>query len=613
MSFKKLWAMILAVVMIGGVALTGCGAKDEDEGTVGEAQEQSEQQEEQNTEFEGEKVLDYYLSSEPQTLDPQQMWGQPDLFVENMFMEGLLRFGKDDSSLEPGVAKGYTYDEATNTYTFELREDAKWADGTPVTADDFFFAWRNAIDTSGAYSFLIYEYIEGADEYAAYDKSAFLTEKDPSFADLSEEEQDARIENMTEEELNEFQAKKDELWNNVKAVAEGNNIKITVGVPAPYFPSLTAFAVYAPAREDFYNEKMASNEYGIEATGLMGNGPWKVEEWAHNDYFKLVKNENYWNKDNINIDVINLKIVDNVETRTNLLKTGKLDGSAIQANDVPDFEDMATLNELNLQPLINRPDFAVFYTEFNHNDPIMSNANIRKAIMYAMDRTSFVEKINIGDEPALAVIPKLFPGLEKTFREENGMELFEDNNKEKAKEYLEAGLEELGMTELPAIDFLIGDSDIEQKIAEKFQADWKEIGINVNLIPLPWGERLSRLQSGDFAMSSSGWGPDYPDAMTFLDLFQTGNPNNSGGYSNPDYDKLIEAAKTETDPAKRIQYMYDAEKILIEDAVIAPQYFRNVHFTFKNYVSGVVIRGVGSTTDFYWADIDMAAKNAEQE
>lgn len=611
MKLKKQWAMLLAVVIVLGVALTACGKK-EDTQTVGEAGQQTEQN--GASDYEGEKVLDYYLSSEPQTLDPQQMWGQPDIQVENMFMEGLMRFGKDDSSLEPGVAKGYTYDEATNTYTFELREDAKWADGTPVTADDFFFAWRLAIDTSGAYSFLIADYIEGAADYAAYDKVAFLTEKDANFEKLNEEEQGARIEAMTEEELNAFQAKKDELWKNVKAVAEGNTISITLAVPAPYFPNLTAFAVYAPVKEEFYNEQSAANKYGIEAEGLLANGPWKVAEWVHKDYFKLVKNENYWNKDNIHIDVINMKIVNDVETRTNLLKTGVLDGSAIQSKDVPDFEDVAILDELNLQPMINRSDFSIFYVDFNHFDnPITQNANIRKALMYAMDRTSFVEKINIGDRPALAIVPEDFPGLEKTFREENGMELFEDNNKEKAKEYLAAGLKELGMTELPTLDLLIGDGDIDQKVAEKFQADWKEIGINVNLVPLPWAERLTRLQNGDFGMSASGWGPDYPDAMTFLELFESVNPNNNGRYNNPGYDKLIQAAKTEKDAQTRIQYLYEAEKILIEDAVVAPMYFRNVHFTFKNYVTGVVIRGVGATTDFYWADIDMNAKNIEKQ
>ena len=182
MNLKRFWAMGLAVVMTFSIAMTGCSSSDDGQ-TVGEAQEQTNKD---NTkgDYEGEKVLDYYLSSEPQTLDPQQMWGQPDIMVENMFMEGLMRFGKDDSSLEPGVAKGYSYDEATNTYTFELRDDAKWEDGTTVTAEDFFFAWRMGIDTSAPYSFLIADYIEGAGDYAAYDKASFLAEKDAALLTL---------------------------------------------------------------------------------------------------------------------------------------------------------------------------------------------------------------------------------------------------------------------------------------------------------------------------------------------------------------------------------------------------------------------------------------------
>ena len=134
-------------------------------------------------------------------------------------------------------------------------DDAKWEDGTTVTAEDFFFAWRMGIDTSAPYSFLIADYIEGAGDYAAYDKASFLAEKDAAFANLSDEEKSARIEAMTEAELEEYKTIKDELWANVKVVAEDSTIKITVAVPAPYFPNLTAFAVYAPVKEDFIMSK----------------------------------------------------------------------------------------------------------------------------------------------------------------------------------------------------------------------------------------------------------------------------------------------------------------------------------------------------------------------
>ena len=155
--------------------------------------------------------------------------------------------------------------------------------------------------------------------------------------------------------------------------------------------------------------------------------------------------------------------------------------------------------------------------------------------------------------------------------------------------------------------------DIAKKSAEKIQADWAEIGINLELESLPWSEQLSRLQSGDYMMSNSGWGPDYPDPMTFLEIFKSDSPNNTSGYSNPKYDELLEKAMVEEDPKARMEYLYEAERILIqEDMAIIPNYFRIAHWTYKEYLTGVVNRGVGATTDFYFADIDMEAKLADK-
>lgn len=638
---KARWlALSLAVIMVISLALAGCGSKGNDDNqTVDDVENQDTDNNNEGgetAEHEGLKVVDYYVGTEPETLNSQHMWGAPDMFIANMFIEGLMRSGKEEGELIPGVAESYTYDEETNTYSFKLNPNAKWEDGTQITDEDFYYGWKLAMDEVGPYYNLLTDYIEGAEEYAAFTLDGFLSEKDSDYKaildELSELDPDddenkatikdlndqkaAIIESMSDEDKSEFQTKKDELWSNVKVSSseDGAVINITLKIPAPYFPSLTAFPVYNPVNKDFHEQHIDAGDYCIEASGLPSNGPWKVSEWKHEDSFKLVRNENYWNNDNINIDELNIKIIDDIATRTNLLKTGKLDGSAIQANDLPEFQDMATLEQYNLQPLVDMPDYGSFYTEFNHfSNEVTQNANIRRALAYAMDRTSFVEKINLGDEPALAFIPSHFPGLEKSFREEVGVELLEDNNKEKAKEYLATGLEELELEELPELDMLIDTSDIAQKIAEKFQADWKEIGITVNLVPLPWGERLTRLKNGDFAMASSGWGPDYPDPITFLDIFRSTSENNSGKYNNSKYDELIEKAMEEKDAEIRMEYLYDAEKILIEeDMVMAPQYFRIAHWTYKNYLTGVVNRGIGANTDFYFADIDMSAKEAEQ-
>lgn len=555
-------------------------------------------------------VLDYYLSAEPETVDPQQCWGEMGFQVMSFYLEGLVKAGKEEGSVVPAHAKSWSYDEATNSWTFILRDGVVWNDGSPVVPEDYFFGWKMALNSHAPYSFLMTEFIAGAADYADYTEKTFITELD---GDLEKEALAARIKDMTDSEIKDFDVKKEALWSKVGVTVNGSSFTVKLIAPVPFFPYLTTMSVFFPVSESFYNARQEAGDYTLDVAGIDGNGPWVMSEWVHDDYIKFVKNEKYWNKDAIQIEEVNLKIVKDVETRTNLLKTGALDGSAIQAKDIPSFEDIATLDQYNLQEMVNKPDFTAFYLEMNHfSNPITQNVNFRKALAYSMDRQSFVNKINIGDTPAYGMVPESFPGLNKDFREEVGVHLFEDNNVALAKEYAAKAMDELGLDTLE-VDMLIGASDIAKKISEKFQADWAKAGIKVNLVPLPWGEKLKRLKSGDFAIVSSGWGPDYPDPMTYLELFQTGNGSNQGKYSNAEYDKLIVFAKSEADPAIRMAYMWDAEKILMDQMVIVPQYYRTGHRTFKNYLTGVVERGIGAHLDFSWAVLDMDAKLKDKE
>lgn len=609
MKKKKLITSILAAFFVSTVILAGCTKKEEVEKPVAEQKPQ---------------VLNYYTVDEPETLDAQLMTGSPEFQIVNMFMESLVRFGKEEGKYEPGVAKSWTYDEPSKTWTFELNKDAKWADGTAVTAKDFLFGWKYALDQQSQYGFMITDYVVGAADYAGLTLEGFYAGKDAKFKALVDsrdaEEDEAKLKTiaasvsealkaMPEATKTEFDTTKADLWSKVGVKDNGGNVEVTLNSVVPYFVGLTANAVFCPVNEDFY--KAHPDDYTLEAAGLNSNGPWVLKEWKHKDSFKLEKNPNYWNKENIKIDTVHLKVVTDVATRTNLLKTGAIDGSAIQANDLKAFQDKAVLDQYKLQDLIDMPDYAVFYLEFNHfNNKITQNANIRKAISLAQDRKGLVENVTMGDMAANSLVPEFFPGLEKSFREENGKTLFADDV-EAAKVALAAGLKELKLDKLPKLDVLISQSDVAKKIGEKFQSDLKQIGVDINLVPVAWGDKLARLKAGEFAISASGWGPDYMDPMTFLDLFESTNGNNHGLYNNPEYDKLIRSAKKEEDAAKRMGYLYEAEKMLIADSALAPQYARIMHITFRDYLNGVVIRGAGPTVDFYWADLDMAKKEAK--
>jgi len=607
MKRKKLVASLVVAMFVSTGILAGC-AKKAEVAKVATPQ-----------------VLNYYSSDEPETLDAQQISGALDMQIANMFIEGLVRYGKEEGKYDPGVASKWTLDAATNTYTFELNKSAKWVDGTAVTAKDFFFGWKLALDGNSPYSFMITDYIVGAPEYAALTSESFYASKNAAFKtllDARDAEKDeakktaaaskvaAALKLMPAADKATYDTQKKDLWAKVGIKDVNGNIEVKLSKVCPYFVGLTANPVYFPVNEAFYTAH--KTDYALEAPGLNSNGPWVIKEWKHKDSFTLQKNPNYWNKANIKIDTINLKVVNDVATRTNLLKTGALDGSAIQANDLKTFQDKAVLDQYKLQDLIDMPDYTVFYLEFNQfTNKITSNKNIRKAISLAMDRKGLVENVSQGDMAALAVVPDFFPGLSKTFRDENGKALIEDNQPAKAKEALALGLKELGLTKLPPQDVLIDQSDISTKQGEKMQSDLKAVGIDINLVPVAWGDKLTRLKAGNFGICASGWGPDYVDPMTYLDLFESTNGNNYGKYNNPVYDKLIKDAKAEADKTKRMGYLYEAEKLLMTDMVVAPKYFRVAHWTFKNYLTGVVNRGAGPATDFYWASVDMTAKSAE--
>ena len=607
MKSKRVLVALLTVTMAVTTLLTGC--KDSKDPAANA--------------YKGDVIVDTTIGDEPETLDCQQLSGAPDMYVANMFIEGLTRFGKEEGKYVPGVAKNWTFDQPSNTYTFNLRNDSKWSNGETCTAKDFVFGWRLALDQNTVYSFMLLN-IAGTQDYADATKEAFLAGKDAAFkalVDSRDAEKDKtkkkdlnkqisdKIAAMTDAQNTEFKKLKDDLWAKVGVKVDGEyKLSVTLGFPCPYFIGLTAFPVYYPVNEKFYNDH--PKDYTTEAVGLNCNGPWIVKEWKHKDSFALEKSKTYWNKANIKIDKINIKVVNDVATRTNLLKAGDIDNAGIQGADLKTFQDKAVLDQYYLQDLKDMPDYTVFYLEFNHfSNPITQNVNIRKAISLAIDRKGITEKISVGDMPALSMIPDYFPGLKKAFRDENGKTLMEDNQVSKAKELLATGLKELNMAQLPAMDMLCDTGDVSKREAEKIQNDLKQVGINVNILPMPWGEKLQRLKNGNFGICCSGWGPDYMDPMTYLDLFQSTNGNNHGKYNNAKYDELINAAVKETDPAKRMDSLYKAEKILMEDMVIAPRTFRVAHFAYKTYFTGVVNRGAGPSPDFYYANVDMVKKN----
>lgn len=497
--------------------------------------------------------------------EPPQMWHSKatdttsfQLF-RHLFM-GLLGADKNDQPI-PGVAAMPEVSEDGLTYTFKLREDSKWWDGEPVTAKDFEYSWLTLLDK------------EAACEYA---QMAFV------------------IKNA--EKYYEGEVAREELG---LKVVDDYTLEVTLEYPVAYFNSLMSFGVFMPLRQDWV-EKLG-DKYGTDGDKIIGNGPYKVESWQHENEFVMVKNADYFDADNIKIDKLVARMVNDANTAYDMFSTGELEMIGLKGEQL----ELAAKDGFEV---LQYGDGASFYLQFNLNeDQPTSNLNIRRALGLAINRASFVKNILRNNSlPALTYTTPEIKGFggEKPFGDFVKVD-YADNDAAKAKELWELGCQELGKTSeevAGALTLIADDSDVAKEIAAAYQEYWRQaFGVEVTIENMPFKSRLQRTTDKQFSIVSGGWGPDYNDPLTFLEIMTTGNGNNKGSWSNAEFDALIAASRTETDAEKRMELLYKAEEILLADMAIAPVYFRMRDYVLADGLEGIV-RTAFQDYNFAWAE-----------
>lgn len=543
LKHKKLVVLLLSVVLVLGALLAGCSSQSK---TATTSQGQSEQ------------VLNLNLGEEPPTLDPQKATDEVSITVLNAVLEGLVRYNKDGKIEKgSGLAKDWKISDDGLTYTFYLK-DAKWSDGNPITAYDFEYAWKRALDpkTGSQYAYQLY-YIKGAEEYNSGKGSA------------------------------------DQVG--VKAL-DDKTLQVTLKAPAPQFLGLTSFVTYLPLEKSVYEKY--GDKVGSDPSTMVFSGPFIIKEWNHEQNIVLEKNPNYWDKDNVKLDKINFSMIKDNNSLVQNYDTGALDSIFIPGDYIDKYKDSPEFHTYALA--------TVWYLQFNNKDKIFKNANIRKAFTLAVNRELFVKEVmKNGSIPAEAVVPPGIPGYNGDFRSEAGPGYFKDNDVAQAKEYLQKGLQELGLSKLPTIKFLTGDSDTAKKYSVALQQMWNQaLGVQVEIQNVAFKVRLDMMDRGDYQIVLAGWGADYNDPMTFLDMWETNNGNNTAFYSNPEYDKLIEQAKVNGDPKSRVEEMIQAEKILMEDMPIGPLWFQARAYVVKPYVKNLYFPAFGPDWEMKWTYIE---------
>lgn len=498
------------------------------------------------------------IKTEPFSLNPGLANDSVSANVLYQTFEGLTRIDKNGEP-QPAMAEKITKSDDLTKYTFKIRKDAKWTNGDPVTAQDFVYAWKWALDpkNKSQYAYQLY-YIKGA------------------------------------QAANEGKGSLDDVG--VKAI-DDKTLEVTLENPTPYFLELTAFYTYFPV-----NSKIAQKNpkwYTDAGANYTSNGPFKMVQWSHSDKIVLEKNENYWDADAVKLKKVEMYMINDPNTELSMFDNGELDWAGKPFGELPTdvLPQLKDEGKLHVKPIAG-----TYWYKFQTEKPPLNNKNIRKALAYAINRKAIVENISQGGEiPAMAVVP---PSMFK----ENEKGYFKDHDVKKAKEFLAKGLKELGLkdvSQLPTITLSYNTDEGHQKIAQAVQDMWKkDLGINVKLDNSEWNVYIDKLHSGDYMIGRMGWLGDFNDPINFLELYRDKNGgNNDTRWENPQFKKLLIDSQKESDPEKRTQMLKDAEKIFIEDMPVAPIYFYTNTWLQKDNLKGVVVSGLGDV-QLKWAYLE---------
>lgn len=559
--------LLLALSFVLSVILAACGSDDKaKENASSGADDNKNTEQDTKSEPDAEQVLNLMESAAIPSVDSAIVEDAVGFNVLNNVNEGLYRLNLENVAEPAMAAEEAVVSEDGLTYTFKIR-DAKWSDGTPVTAHDFVFAWQRAIDPATG------------SPYGPFMMSGV-------------------IKNATA--ISEGTMDKSELG----VVAEDDKtLVVSLERPVPYFLSLMSFGTFYPQKEEFVTAK--GDAYATNSDSLLYNGPFILTEWdGTGDSWVYKKNEHYWDAENVSLETINVNVVKDSATAVKLYNDGKKDRAGVSG-------DLA-LQYANHEEAVLQPDTGVFYFKFNQErdgkETPLANVNIRKAIAKAFQKEDLADVVLAnGSMAANYFVPKNFAYDEsgKDFRELSGDHLVYDV--EEAKSYWKKGLEELGVSELE-LEILGGDTELSKKMDEYFKAQLEKNleGLKITLKEVPFSVRLELDSNQDYDIQVSGWSPDFQDPISFLDLFVTDSTNNLMSFSNAEYDELIAASKEELalDPKARFEAFAKAEKILLEEeAAIAPIFQRGLIQLEKPYFKDLGIHPFGADYSYKWAYI----------
>lgn len=567
MKLKKVLALVLSAALVVS-AFAGCGGKSSSSTTSTESTTASESSAESTEStasgdstpaasgdataiftpktVDAAKTISLNAGMEPTGLNTLTSTYAIEFSLFEHMYENLVTLDDDDNTV-PGAAESWDYDEDTLTYTFHLRKDGVWTNGDPVTAKDFEFAWSQALnpDVASDYAYFLY-FIKNAEKYFNGEVA----------------------------------------WDEVGVkVVDDYTLEVTMEQPTPYALFLFSFGTLAPINQRFY-EAVGADLYSTEAQYFCTNGPFALTEWSHNDKIVMQKNDAWHGAADVEVEEIDWKIITDANAALSSFLAGDLDMVGLDTGELIKQAEAAGAT------IQSYTDGTSFYIYFNNNDQYLSNVNLRRALFNAIDEQKEIDTVWQNDNEPMTSFTA--PGVSATdgtsFAGKVGELYAPSRDQEKAKEYLATALSELGCTvdELSAhLSIDCGDSATSIAEASFYQEQWRQVlGIEVTVNSMITKQGSQNRKTGNYVMSITGWGPDYNDPNTFLDLWVTDGGNNQTGFSNERYDELIDLAAKETDLEKRESYFIECEQIIADQLPIGPAFWRAPSYACSDKIKG---------------------------
>ncbi len=548
---KRRLSILLALIMVAAMVLGACGKSDNNSGSnngnSGKNNTSDNSGDGGNSTGGKEKQLIAEIGPNPETIDPALNSAVDGGNMLLFAFDCLLNVDKDNKII-PGAAEKYETSKDGLKWTFYLRKDLKWSDGSPLTAKDFVYSWKRVADpaTAAPYSETVLGMVKGYDKAAKGDVDALAV-----------------------------------------SAPDDTTFVVELSHPCVYFDKLAAFATLSPVNQATIEKN--GDSWATKPESYIGNGPFYIKEWVPSSYILFAKNENYRDKDSIKLDSIKLLLMEDPNAAYSAYNKQDSE-SPLMIKDVPTAEipSLSGNPEFHIEPLLG-----TYYVDLNNTLPQFSDSKVRQALSLAIDRKYVAETLMQGTYTAatnfVGTSVADWDGSAFMANANDGKPYINNDDYEgnlaKAKQLLaDAGYPD--GKGFPVIKYSINDAGYHKVVAQYLQQAWKKLGITVNVDVVEWASFTPMRRAGDYESSRDGWVFDYNDASNILDLMVSTNGNNNAKYSNPAYDELMQKAAVEKDAKTRSGYLHKAEDLVMSDTAVIPIAYYNEFYLQSPKVTG---------------------------